>query len=72
MKQKDGVVELEGIVTGILPGAKFEVLCGDLKIRTSLSGKMRMNQIKILMGDKVRVETSDVCFIEGRIIWRLQ
>lgn len=71
MKQKDGVIELEGVVTGILPGARFEVLCGDLKIRASLSGKMRMHQIKILMGDKVKVETSDVCFTEGRIIYRL-
>ena len=72
MKQiKEDTLELEGTVLNLLPGAKFIVQSNDLKIRAGLSGKMRQNLIKIIVGDKVRLEVSSSCLTEGRITFRL-
>ena len=56
---KDDVIELEGIVTDALPNAMFKVnIGGGHTILAHISGKLRMNYIKILPGDKVTVQMS--------------
>lgn len=68
---KDDVIELEGAIQEILPGAKFKVLLDNGKILTTvISGKMRMNNIKLVPGDKVNVEVSPYDLSKGRITYR--
>lgn len=68
---KQDVIELEGIVVESLPGAQFKVeLPNGAKILAHISGKLRMNYIKILPGDKVTVEMSPNDLTKGRITWR--
>lgn len=68
---KDDVIELEGIVAEALPNAMFRVeLQNGHKILAHISGKLRMNYIKILPGDKVTVEISPYDLTKGRITWR--
>ena len=68
---KDDVIELEGIVTDALPNAMFSVdIGGGHTILAHISGKLRMNFIKILPGDKVTVQMSPYDFTRGRITWR--
>ena len=68
---KDDVIELEGVVEEALPNAMFQVeLQNGHKILAHISGKLRMNYIKILPGDKVTVEMSPYDLTKGRITWR--
>ena len=68
---KDDVIELEGIVTDALPNAMFKVKLGnEHTILAHISGKLRMNYIKILPGDKVTVQISTYDLTQGRITWR--
>jgi len=68
---KDGVIELEGIVTEALPNAMFKVKFENgHEILAHISGKLRMNYIRILPGDKVTVEMSPYDLTKGRITWR--
>ena len=71
---KSDVIEFEGMVTEALPNAMFrvEVSAGQtaLKILTTISGKIRMHRIKILPGDKVKVELSPYDLTRGRITYR--
>ena len=68
---KDDVIELEGVVAEALPNAMFQVdLQNGHKILAHISGKLRMNYIKILPGDKVTVEMSPYDLTKGRITWR--
>lgn len=68
---KDDIVELEGIVVEALPNAMFTVeLPNKHRILAHISGKLRMNYIKILQGDKVTVEMSPYDLTRGRITWR--
>ena len=68
---KDDVIELEGVVAEALPNAMFQVeLQNGHKILAHISGKLRMNYIKILPGDKVRVEMSPYDLSKGRISFR--
>ena len=68
---KDDVIELEGIVTDALPNAMFSVdIGGGHTILAHISGKLRMNFIRILPGDKVTMELSPYDLSKGRIIWR--
>ena len=68
---KDDVIELEGIVTDALPNAMFKVDIGNgHTILAHISGKLRMNFIKILTGDRVKVQISPYDLTIGRIIWR--
>ncbi|MBE6953442.1 MAG: translation initiation factor IF-1 [Clostridia bacterium] len=68
---KDDVIELEGVVSEALPNAMFQVeLQNGHKILAHISGKLRMNYIKILPGDKVTVEMSPYDLTKGRITWR--
>ncbi|MBP3495568.1 MAG: translation initiation factor IF-1 [Clostridia bacterium] len=68
---KENVVEFEGIVTEALPNATFKVKLPNGHIITAhISGKLRLNYIKILPGDKVTVEVSVYDLSKGRITWR--
>ncbi|MDO5096471.1 MAG: translation initiation factor IF-1 [Peptostreptococcaceae bacterium] len=70
MSKKD-VIELEGVVVDSLPNAMFKVkLENDHQIIAHISGKLRMNFIRILPGDKVTVELSPYDLTKGRITWR--
>ena len=68
---KADVIELEGIVTEKLPNTMFKVkLENDFIVMAHISGKMRMNFIRILPGDRVRMELSPYDLSKGRITWR--
>ena len=68
---KDDVIEIEGTVVEALPNAMFQVeLQNGHKILAHISGKLRMNFIRILPGDKVTVEMSPYDLSRGRITWR--
>lgn len=68
---KEDIIEFEGTVLEALPNAMFAVeLANGHKILAHISGKLRMNYIKILPGDKVTVEISTYDLTKGRIIWR--
>ncbi len=68
---KEDIIEFEGTVLEALPNAMFSVeLPNGHKILAHISGKLRMNYIKILPGDKVTVEISTYDLTKGRIIWR--
>ena len=68
---KEGVLELEGTVLESLPNAMFQVeLENGHQILAHISGKLRMNFIRILPGDKVTVELSPYDLTRGRITWR--
>ena len=68
---KDDVIEIEGVVVDALPNAQFQVeLPNGHKILAHISGKLRMNYIRILPGDKVTVEMSPYDLSKGRITWR--
>ncbi len=65
------VIEFEGKVIEIIPGGKFKVeLDNKHVIIAHVSGKIRMNYIKILLGDRVTVELSPYDLTQGRIIYR--
>ena len=68
---KEDFIEFEGEVLEALPNAMFSVkLDNGHQILAHISGKLRMNYIKILPGDKVTVEMSPYDLTRGRIIWR--
>ena len=68
---KEDVIEVEGIVVETLPNTNFKVeLETGHQILAHISGKLRMNYIKILPGDKVKVELSPYDLTRGRITWR--
>lgn len=68
---KSEAIEVEGIVLEKLPNAMFKVeIEGGHEILAHISGKLRMNYIKILPGDKVTLALSPYDLSKGRIIWR--
>ena len=68
---KEDVIEVEGTVVDTLPNTTFKVkLENGHEILAHISGKLRMNYIKILPGDKVKVELSPYDLTRGRITWR--
>lgn len=68
---KEDVIEVEGTVVDALPNAIFKVrLENNHEILAHISGKLRMNYIRILPGDKVTVELSPYDLTRGRITWR--
>lgn len=70
---KDDVIELEGTVVEPLPNAMFRVeLANGHKILAHVSGKIRMNFIRILPGDRVTVELSPYDLTRGRIVYRFK
>ena len=68
---KDDVIETEGKVVEALPNATFKVRLSNGHVITAyIAGKLRMNFIRILPGDKVTVELSPYDLTRGRITWR--
>ena len=68
---KEDAIELEGVVVEALPNAMFTVeLPNGHKILAHISGKLRMNFIRILPGDKVTIQMSPYDLTRGRITWR--
>ena len=68
---KADVIEIEGTVIEKLPNAMFQVeLENGHKVLAHISGKLRMNYIRILPGDKVTLELSPYDLTKGRIVWR--
>ena len=68
---KSDVIEMEGQVVEVLPNAMFLVeLPNGHRITAHISGKMRMNFIRIYPGDKVTIELSPYDLTRGRITWR--
>ena len=68
---KADVIEMEGVVVEKLPNAMFKVELENKHIvLATISGKLRMNYIRILPGDKVTMEMSPYDLSKGRIIWR--
>ena len=70
MSKKD-VIEVEGTVIDAMPNTIFKVkLANGHEITAHISGKLRMNYLRILPGDKVLVELSPYDLTKGRITWR--
>ena len=68
---KEDVLEVEGTVVEALPNTNFKVeLENGHQVLAHISGKLRMNYIKILPGDKVKLELSPYDLNRGRITWR--
>ena len=68
---KEDMIELEGVVVEAMPNAMFKVeIQGGHQILAHISGKLRMNFIRKLPGDKVTVEMSPYDLTKGRITWR--
>ena len=68
---KNDVIEVEGTVLEKLPNAMFSVeLENGHQILAHISGKLRMNFIRIIPGDKVKIEMSPYYLSKGRITWR--
>ena len=68
---KSDVIEIVGTVLEKLPNAMFQVeLENGHKVLAHISGKLRMNFIRILPGDKVTIEMSPYDLSKGRIVWR--
>ena len=71
MPKKDYVIEMEGRVEEVLPNTKFIVkLENDHQVIAHVSGKIRMNNIRILPGDRVTLELSTYDLTRGRITYR--
>lgn len=68
---KQDMIEVEGIVVEVQPNANFKIeLENGAIISATISGKLRMNNIRILPNDKVTVEVSPYDLTRGRITWR--
>ena len=70
---KEDVIDVEGVVTDALPNAMFKVqLENGHEVLSHVSGKLRMNYIRIVPGDKVKLEMSPYDLSKGRITWRVK
>ena len=70
-KENDNIIEMEGKVLDVLPNTQFKVeLENGHQVLAHVSGKIRMNNIRILPGDKVIVELSTYDLTRGRITYR--
>ena len=68
---KNDVIEAEGVILEALPSGNFKVkLSNGYVITAYISGKLRMNYIKIIPGDGVKIEMSPYDLTKGRIVWR--
>ena len=68
---KEDVIEAEGVILEALPNATFKAQLSNGHIITAyISGKLRMNYIKIIPGDGVKLEMSPYDLTKGRIVWR--
>ena len=70
---KQNLIEMEGVVSESLPNAMFRVcLDNGCEVLAHISGKIRRNYIRILLGDRVKVELSPYDLTKGRITYRLR
>ncbi|ACF13573.1 translation initiation factor IF-1 [Chloroherpeton thalassium ATCC 35110] len=70
---KEEAIEVDGVILEALPNANFRVkLENELEVLAHVSGKMRMHFIKILPGDRVRVQLSPYDLTKGRITYRFK
>ena len=70
---KEDVIEVEGVVIDALPNAMFKVqLENGHEVLSHVYGKLRMNYIRIVPGDKVKLEMSPYDLSKGRITWRVK
>lgn len=70
---KDDFIKMEAVVEEVLPSSRYNVkLENGVIIRATVSGKMRMNKIRILPGDRVNVEMSPYDLTLGRIVYRFK
>lgn len=70
-QDKEKIIQQEGIVTESLPAASFRVKLDDgREILAHLSGRMRLNFIRVLVGDRVKIEMSPYDQTKGRIVYR--
>lgn len=68
---KEEVIQVQGVITHVLPNAMFNVAIDDAHtIIGHISGKMRKNNINILLGDRVDVEMTPYDLTKGRIVFR--
>lgn len=67
---KEAAIKVEGEVIDVLPNATFKIQLDNSQILGHISGKMRQNDIKILLGDEVEVELSPYDLTKGRIVRR--
>jgi translation initiation factor IF-1 len=71
--ERQNLIEMEGVITESLPNAMFRVdLENGFNILAHISGKIRKNYIKILLGDRVIVQLTPYDLTKGRIIYRLR
>jgi translation initiation factor IF-1 len=72
-ESKKDIIEVEGVIKEARPNAMFEVeLANGHKVLATISGKMKMNYIRILLGDRVLVELSPYDLSRGRITYRFR
>ena len=70
-QEREDRMEMEGVVMEALPGTLFQVKCtGGHTVLATLSGRLRLNKIRILVGDRVKVEVSPYDLSRGRVVWR--
>jgi translation initiation factor IF-1 len=73
LMKKQNLIDMEGVVTESLPNAMFRVcLDNGCEVLTHISGKIRRNYIRILPGDRVKVELTPYDLSKGRITYRLR
>lgn len=74
MPQSNEITVKEGIVIECLPGTNFRIKLDEdgREILAHLSGKMRLNRIRVLIGDRIRVEISPYDENKGRIVYRMK
>lgn len=70
---KDDILELEGLVDEVLPGSMFRVKIDNMPnpLLCYMGGKLKQHKIRIILGDKVKIEVSPYDLSKGRIIFRL-
>jgi len=67
---RDDKLEFEGVIDECMPGTLFKVKCPHGTVLCTLAGKLRQNRIRLLAGDRVRVEVSPYDVSKGRVSWR--
>lgn len=71
MSKKDNVIEVRGKIDEVLPGAKFRVILeNELTVIAHLAGKLRVHNIRLSIGDEVKVELSPYDLTKGRVTYR--
>lgn len=69
-EERDDRVEMTGVVEEAMPGTLFKVKCDGGYVLCTLGGRLRLNRIRVLCGDKVTIEVSPYDPSRGRVVWR--